>query len=190
MGIADAIIDLVSSGTTLRENNLKEIDDGTCLESQVNCNPYSCIRISVKLFIRVLQGHHFFMQSCFWNRTWLLVFCFCLYKTICWVNVLQAVLVASKKSLIEQKGVLEILREILERFDAHLRAISQFTVYCWSLVHSFLLCFLFTPSGWQVVANMRGSSAEEVAERVLSQPSLSGLQVTCWAKIQCYFEIS
>ena len=30
---------------------------------------------------------------------------------------------------------------------------------------------------WQVTANTRGSSAEEVAERVLSQPSLSGLQV-------------
>lgn len=29
----------------------------------------------------------------------------------------------------------------------------------------------------QVVANMRASSADEVAERILSQPSLSGLQV-------------
>lgn len=35
MGIADAILDLVSSGTTLRENNLKEIEGGTVLESQV-----------------------------------------------------------------------------------------------------------------------------------------------------------
>ncbi|KAJ1422792.1 ATP phosphoribosyltransferase, catalytic domain, partial [Sesbania bispinosa] len=34
MGIADAILDLVSSGTTLRENNLKEIEGGTVLESQ------------------------------------------------------------------------------------------------------------------------------------------------------------
>lgn len=36
MGIADAIVDLVSSGTTLRENNLKEIEGGVLLESQVN----------------------------------------------------------------------------------------------------------------------------------------------------------
>ncbi|KAL3538518.1 hypothetical protein ACH5RR_001884 [Cinchona calisaya] len=99
MGIADAIVDLVSSGTTLRENNLKEIEGGVILES-------------------------------------------------------QAVLVGSRKSLVQRKGVLDITHEMLERLEAHLRAIGQFTV----------------------TANMRGSSAEEVAERVLSQPSLSGLQ--------------
>ncbi|KAL4580734.1 hypothetical protein LXL04_016936 [Taraxacum kok-saghyz] len=99
MGIADAIVDLVSSGTTLKENNLKEIEGGVLLES-------------------------------------------------------QAVLVASKKSLLERKGLLDITHEVLERFEAHLRALGQFTV----------------------VANMRGSSAEEVSERILSQPSLAGLQ--------------
>ncbi|KAL2513892.1 ATP phosphoribosyltransferase 2 [Forsythia ovata] len=99
MGIADAIVDLVSSGTTLRENNLKEIEGGVILES-------------------------------------------------------QAVLVASRKSLIQRKGVLDITHEMLERLEAHLRAAGQFTV----------------------TANMRGSSAEEVAERILSQTSLSGLQ--------------
>ncbi|KAK8629817.1 hypothetical protein V6N13_078643 [Hibiscus sabdariffa] len=99
MGIADAILDLVSSGTTLKENNLKEIDGGVVLES-------------------------------------------------------QAVLVASRKALIQRKGALDTTHEILERFEAHLRALGQFTV----------------------TANMRGSSAEEVAERVLSQPSLAGLQ--------------
>ncbi|KAK4605280.1 hypothetical protein RGQ29_013374 [Quercus rubra] len=99
MGIADAILDLVSSGTTLRENNLKEIEGGIVLES-------------------------------------------------------QAVLVASRKALIQRKGALDITHEILERLEAHLRAVGQFTV----------------------TANMRGSSAEEVAERILSQPSLSGLQ--------------
>lgn len=36
MGIADAILDLVSSGTTLKENDLKEIEGGTVLESQVS----------------------------------------------------------------------------------------------------------------------------------------------------------
>lgn len=38
MGIADAIVDLVSSGTTLRENNLKEIQGGVILESQVTAS--------------------------------------------------------------------------------------------------------------------------------------------------------
>ncbi|KAK4424408.1 ATP phosphoribosyltransferase 2, chloroplastic [Sesamum alatum] len=99
MGIADAIVDLVSSGTTLRENNLKEIEGGTILES-------------------------------------------------------QAVLVASRRSLMQRKGVLDITHEMLERLEAHLKAVGQFTV----------------------TANMRGKSAEEVAERILSQPSLSGLQ--------------
>ncbi|KAE8711700.1 ATP phosphoribosyltransferase 1 [Hibiscus syriacus] len=65
-----------------------------------------------------------------------------------------AVLVASRKALIQRKGALDTTHEILERFEAHLRAVGQFTV----------------------TANMRGSSAEEVAERVLSQPLLSGLQ--------------
>ncbi|XP_028753264.1 LOW QUALITY PROTEIN: ATP phosphoribosyltransferase 2, chloroplastic-like [Neltuma alba] len=108
MGIADAILDLVSSGTTLRENNLKEIEGGTVLES-------------------------------------------------------QAALVASRKSLMQRKGVLETTHEILERLEAHLRATGQFTV----------------------VANMRGSSAEEVAERILSQPSLSGLQGPTVSPVFC-----
>ncbi|THG17723.1 hypothetical protein TEA_030139 [Camellia sinensis var. sinensis] len=72
MGIVEAIVDLVSSGTTLRENNLKEIEGGVILQS-------------------------------------------------------QAVLVASKKSLTQRKGVLDITHEILERLEAHLRAIGQFT---------------------------------------------------------------
>lgn len=38
MGTTDAILDLVSSGTTLRENNLKEIEGGVVLESQVRAN--------------------------------------------------------------------------------------------------------------------------------------------------------
>lgn len=99
MGIADAILDLVSSGTTLRENNLKEIKGGTVLES-------------------------------------------------------QAVFVASKRALLQRKGVLEAAHEMLERLEAHLRAVGQFTV----------------------TANMRGSSAEEVAECVLEQTNFRGLQ--------------
>ncbi|KAK1360230.1 hypothetical protein POM88_044704 [Heracleum sosnowskyi] len=61
------------SGTTLRENNLKEIEGGVVLESQV-------------------------------------------------------VLVASKKSLIQRQGVLDMIHEILERFEAYLRIAGQFTV--------------------------------------------------------------
>ncbi|XP_057977948.1 ATP phosphoribosyltransferase 2, chloroplastic-like isoform X2 [Malania oleifera] len=108
MGIADAILDLVSSGTTLKENNLKEIEGGVVLQS-------------------------------------------------------QAVLIASRKSLVKQKGVLDTTHEILERLEAHLKAVGQFTV----------------------TANMRGSSAEEVAERVLSQPSLSGLQGPTVSPVFC-----
>ncbi|KAL5566464.1 hypothetical protein UlMin_029628 [Ulmus minor] len=108
MGIADAILDLVSSGTTLKENNLKEIEGGVVLES-------------------------------------------------------QAILVASRRALIQRKGVLDTTHEILERLEAHLRAEGQFTV----------------------TANMRGSSAEEVAERVLSQPSLSGLQGPTVSPVFC-----
>ncbi|XP_052206169.1 ATP phosphoribosyltransferase 1, chloroplastic isoform X2 [Diospyros lotus] len=108
MGIADAIVDLVSSGTTLRENNLKEIEGGVIVKS-------------------------------------------------------QAVLVASRKSLTLRKGVLDATHEILERLEAHLRAIGQFTV----------------------TANMRGSSADEVAERILSQTSLSGLQGPTISPVFC-----
>ncbi|GAB4848133.1 ATP phosphoribosyltransferase 2, chloroplastic [Ancistrocladus abbreviatus] len=108
MGIADAILDLVSSGTTLRENNLKEIEGGVVLRS-------------------------------------------------------QAVLVASRKSLTHRKGVLDITHEMLERLEAHLRAAGQFTV----------------------TANMRGSSAGEVAERILSQSSLSGLQGPTISPVYC-----
>lgn len=108
MGIADAILDLVSSGTTLRENNLKEIEGGVVLES-------------------------------------------------------QAVLVASRKSIMQMKGALDAVHEILERLEAHLRAVGQF----------------------MVTANMRGSSADEIAERVLSQPSLSGLQGPTVSPVFC-----
>ncbi|PWA45925.1 ATP phosphoribosyltransferase, catalytic domain-containing protein [Artemisia annua] len=57
---------------------------------------------------------------------------------------LKAVLVASNKSLLQRKGLLD------------LRPYK----------------FIFV----KVVASMRGSSADEVAERILSQPSLAGLQ--------------
>ncbi|KAJ3681966.1 hypothetical protein LUZ60_014539 [Juncus effusus] len=108
MGIADAIVDLVSSGTTLRENNLKEIEGGTVLQS-------------------------------------------------------QAVLVASRRALNSREGVLEITHEMLERLEAHLQASGQI----------------------MVTANMRGTCAEEVAERVLSQTSLAGLQGPTVSPVFC-----
>uniref|UniRef100_A0ACD5WVW0 Uncharacterized protein n=1 Tax=Avena sativa TaxID=4498 RepID=A0ACD5WVW0_AVESA len=108
MGMADVIVDLVSSGTTLHENNLKEIEGGVILES-------------------------------------------------------QAALVASRKSLNRREGALEISHEMLERLEAHLTASGKI----------------------MVTANMRGNSAEEVAERVLSQPSLCGLQGPTISPVYC-----
>uniref|UniRef100_A0A0C9RHC9 ATP phosphoribosyltransferase n=1 Tax=Wollemia nobilis TaxID=56998 RepID=A0A0C9RHC9_9CONI len=108
MGIADAILDLVSSGTTLRENNLKEIKGGTVLES-------------------------------------------------------QAVFIASKKALLQGNNVLETTHEMLERLEARLRADGQFTV----------------------VANMRGSSAEEVAKSILEETEFSGLQGPTISPVFC-----
>ncbi len=99
MGTADLIVDLVSSGVTLRENRLKEIAGGTLFES-------------------------------------------------------QAVFIGNRASLLQRPGVLTITREILERIEAHLRATEHYTV----------------------IANMRGSSAEEVAQKIFEQPDLGGLQ--------------
>lgn len=100
MGSADVILDLVSSGTTLRENNLKQIDGGRVLES-------------------------------------------------------QGVLVASKRALLSRPGALEVVRDMIERLEAHLRAEGQF----------------------MVVANMRGTNAADVATRLAAGgPLLVGLQ--------------
>ncbi len=99
MGIADFIIDLVSSGVTLRENRLKEITDGQLLQS-------------------------------------------------------QATFIGNRTALTQHPDVLTIAQDMLERFEAHLRAIERS----------------------MVIANVRGDSAEEVARKVFSQPELGGLQ--------------
>ncbi|GIL55792.1 hypothetical protein Vafri_11319 [Volvox africanus] len=99
MGSADIILDLVSTGVTLRENNLKEIEGGNILES-------------------------------------------------------QGILVANRKSLLERPELLEIVHELIERFDGHLKA-EQF---------------------YSVIANMRGESPEQVADVLLQAPGLQGLQ--------------
>jgi ATP phosphoribosyltransferase len=100
MGSADVILDLVSSGTTLRENNLKQIAGGRVLES----------------------------QGC---------------------------LVASRRALLQRPGALDVVRDMIERLEAHLRAEGQFLV----------------------TANMRGTSPEAVAAALASGgPLLTGLQ--------------
>ena len=51
-------------------------------------------------------------------------FAFCLYHILSY-NILQAVLVASRKALIQRKGALDITQEILERLEARFEG-------CWS----------------------------------------------------------
>lgn len=99
MGSADIILDLVSTGVTLRENNLKEIEGGKIVES-------------------------------------------------------QGILIANRTALTERPGMLQVVHELIERFDAHLKA-EQF---------------------YSVIANMRGESAEAVAAKLCSAEGLQGLQ--------------
>ncbi len=99
MGTADIIVDLVSSGVTLRENRLKEIDGGRLVES-------------------------------------------------------QGVFIGNRNSLIKRPGTLEIAREMLERFEAYLRAQDHYNV----------------------IANIRGDSAKAVADKIFNQSNLGGLQ--------------
>ena len=54
----------------------------------------------------------------------------------------QGVLVANRRALKERAGLLEVVHELIERFEAHLEA-SKF---------------------YNVLANMRGSSAAEVLQ--------------------------
>lgn len=99
MGTADIILDLVSTGVTLRENNLKEVTGGTVLQS-------------------------------------------------------QGVLVANRAALVETPGLLDVVHELIERLEAHLKADGYYSV----------------------IANMRGPSAAAVADRILSHAGLRGLE--------------
>jgi ATP phosphoribosyltransferase len=99
MGTADIILDLVSTGVTLRENGLKQVDGGTVMES-------------------------------------------------------EGVLVANRAALIASPALLDVVHELIERFEAHLKADAYFSV----------------------IANMRGSSASDVAARILACPELGGLE--------------
>jgi ATP phosphoribosyltransferase len=99
MGTADVILDLVSSGTTLRENNLRELAGGKVLAS-------------------------------------------------------EGVLVANRRSLLEREGVIQAIKDILERLEAHLRAADKFSV----------------------VANVRAESEEDVAVKIHQHTDFPGLQ--------------
>lgn len=99
MGSADIILDLVSTGVTLRENNLKEIEGGTVLES-------------------------------------------------------EGVLIGNKNALLNRPGLLKIAKELIERFDAHLKA-NQY---------------------YSVIANMKGHDPDEIAIKIMHCKSLTGLQ--------------
>lgn len=100
MGCADIILDLVSTGVTLRENNLKEIEGGTVLKS-------------------------------------------------------QGVLVANRHALLRDGGrLLDIVHELIERLEAHLKADNYYSV----------------------VANMRGPTSRAVADRILACDGLGGLE--------------
>lgn len=99
IGYADLIIDLVSSGTTLRDNRLKRLQDGQILSS-------------------------------------------------------QAVLIANRARLKENPKVLAVARVLLEFIVAHLRGKENVSVF----------------------ANMRGDSAEQIANRMFSKSLIGGLQ--------------
>ena len=115
MGSADIILDLVSTGVTLRENNLREIEGGeVCLYTTQTA---------------VLLASPQILDS-------------------------QGVLVGNRRALLGRHGLLRIVRELLDRLDAHLKAKGYFSV----------------------IANMRGSSPEFVASHLAQSRQLSGLQ--------------
>jgi ATP phosphoribosyltransferase len=98
-GYADLIVDITATGTTLRANHLKILNDGVILES-------------------------------------------------------QACLVGNRRRLTADEGSLKQARAILERIEAHIRA----------------------GAFYRLTANIKGSSAEGVAEGILKRRELSGLQ--------------
>jgi ATP phosphoribosyltransferase len=99
IGSVDLIADLTATGTTLRENRLKQIEGGTLLTS-------------------------------------------------------EACLIGNRRALRHQPEALAVAKRLLEFVEAHLRATG---------FHA-------------IIANIRGESPEAVAQKVLSQPDLAGLQ--------------
>ncbi len=66
----------------------------------------------------------------------------------------QAVLIANKPALQQNPAALAMARQLLEFFEAHLRASQELAIF----------------------ANIRGSSAAEVAREIMRQPTIAGLQ--------------
>jgi ATP phosphoribosyltransferase len=66
----------------------------------------------------------------------------------------QAALIANRRALKENPQALKVARQLLEFFEAHMRAAGNLAIF----------------------ANMRGESPEAIAERVFSQPVIAGLQ--------------
>lgn len=112
MGSGDIILDLVSTGVTLRENNLRELEGGTV----------PTFFSSFNKFLKVLES--------------------------------QGVLVGNRQALLKRRGLLRIVREFLDRLDAHLKAEGYFSV----------------------VANMRGTSPQEIATKLIHSKGLAGLE--------------
>jgi ATP phosphoribosyltransferase len=99
IGYADMITDLVSTGTTLRDNRLKVLEDGLILKS-------------------------------------------------------EACLIANRPNLRASRAAMDMARQLLEFIVAHLRAKNNVAVF----------------------ANIRGDSPEAVAELILGQKVIRGLQ--------------
>ncbi|MEM7112069.1 MAG: ATP phosphoribosyltransferase [Chloroflexota bacterium] len=99
IGFTDVIVDLISSGVTLRENGLTQLAGGEILRS-------------------------------------------------------QSTLVANRAALREREDALAFARTLLENIEAHLRAKDSV----------------------MIVANMRGESADSIAEKVFSHSHLTGLR--------------
>jgi ATP phosphoribosyltransferase len=66
----------------------------------------------------------------------------------------QAVLIGNREALHGREDVLTVARQLLELFEAHLRARGQYMVF----------------------ANMRGETREDIAQQIFTQTDLGGLQ--------------
>ena len=66
----------------------------------------------------------------------------------------QAALIANKQSLLTNPRALQMVRQLLEYFEAYLRARTEIAIF----------------------ANLRGTSPEEIAARIFTQPTIAGLQ--------------
>ena len=73
----------------------------------------------------------------------------------------QAALIANKKVLQTNPVALQMVRQLLEYFEAYLRARTEIAIF----------------------ANMRGGSPEEIAGRIFQQPTIAGLQGPTVSKV-------